>query len=294
MSTATIDLGIYSLCVGISSIVALGTGARLAYKIKEGGEGISLSTLTTSSGLGFLTIAFFANLLYVAKTAVILLYFNTLWLPPAPRYFAAYFLLNSATVLLYFLYERRISLLFANRNVTASRFYAFSLWFFMLAYVAITIAVTVLRMQYAVNNSTGGYGSSPAAGNNLNVLNYAVDMAIGILILSGTTHTLIDMVQSGGHLGGQSLRIYRTILGSDCLKYAVVAAIEAYKLATAANTSVATPPSSFQHLIDTIKIAILTINLFAPVAIAKVATSSKGTSGSHHMSSQNATKKAEV
>ncbi|KAJ1556894.1 hypothetical protein HK405_001482, partial [Cladochytrium tenue] len=236
-TTPTIDLALYSTCVGISTTVVCGTGWRLFTKIREGTGTISIATLTSASGLGFLVVAFIANLLFLAKTIAPMVYTNVNWLVPWPRYLLVYFFLNAATILLYFLYERRVSLLFARKNKVVARFYSWSLWFFMVAYCAVTVAVVVLRCQYAVNTASGGYASNPPNGDNLNVINYAIDMVIGFLILSGTTHALIDMVRESSSAGGQSLRIYRTILGSDCFKYAIVAAIEAFKLSTYANTA---------------------------------------------------------
>ncbi|KAJ1563611.1 hypothetical protein HK405_001417, partial [Cladochytrium tenue] len=257
-TTPTIDLALYSICVGISTIVVCGTGWRLFAKIQEGGT-VSLATLTSAGGLGFLVVAFAANVLYLGKTIVPMVYTNVNWLVPWPRFCLIYFLLNTSTVMLYFLYERRISLLFARKNRVVAGFYAWSLWFFMLAYYAVTVAIIVLRSQYAVNTASGGYASNPPNGDNLNVINYAIDMAIGFLILSGTTHALIFMISDSTSAAGQSMLIYRTILGSDCLKYAIIAGIEAYKLATYANISIA-PAASIQHTIDAFKIAIMTFN----------------------------------
>ncbi|KAJ1559180.1 Calcium-transporting ATPase 10, plasma membrane-type [Cladochytrium tenue] len=262
------DQALYSTCVGISAVLVAATGWCLFRKIRDSGGSFSLTALTNASGLGFLIVAFIANLIYLGKTLTALVYSNGDWLLPWPRYLGVYLFLNLPTVMLYFLYERRLSLLFSTKSKKIANFYTRALWLFMLAYSGVTIAIVVLRCEYAVNTSSGGYASGAPYGENLNMINYIIDMIIGVLILSGTTHALIEDVRQSSGARIETLRIYRAILGSDCLRYTIVAAIEAYKLATSVNSSIG-PPNAVQHIIDTVKIAIMTFNLFAPVAIAK-------------------------
>ncbi|KAJ1564357.1 hypothetical protein HK405_015100 [Cladochytrium tenue] len=265
-------------------------------------------------GLGFLVTAFVASVLYAGKAAAALEYSLVAWLNPQLRYVCVYGLLNAAQWLLFVLYERRLALLFRSRGRRlAAEAYCWTLRVLLLAYAGATVAVTYVFVAASSSNAAGGYTSNPSQGWYLRVLNYSLDMSIGCVVLAGTFHALVGMV--GEHRraireaeaaastvaaadisspasagpGSSELRTPRAhpaaslgelILRSDCVKFLVVAAIEAYKLANSSNASYSVGAlqrgnTGLQHLIDTIKVVAMTASLFAPVALSRAESGSR-------------------
>ncbi|KAJ1557319.1 hypothetical protein HK405_000265 [Cladochytrium tenue] len=305
---ATTDLALLCTAVTLASLLILGTAWRLFAKLHQqlsessSGAGLSrrrsriaavASSLAASSAgggsLGFLLLAFIACLFYLVKVSVALLYALVLWLDPRPRYFAVYFMFNLSTLLLYFLYERRLALLFGHDRRTAATVYSWILRVLMFGYLGVTLVMSYFFVAYAGNTATGGYSSNPPFGYRLRMANYAIDMAIGATILAGTAHALVGIVAQQRHLAGATsstaASLFKIILGSDCLKFSLIAAIEAYKLANSSDPTSklgALPGGNtgFQHLIDTVRIVLLVVNLFAPVAIARTVAAAVKTQNS--------------
>ncbi|KAI9332734.1 hypothetical protein DFJ73DRAFT_855426 [Zopfochytrium polystomum] len=295
---APIDIVLLSVAVGMATLLLFAVSWRFVATVNSqrerlsatsGGSGLLRSFRTLSGGgLGFISIALIASICQEFKAIVALAYTLQLWLEPKLRYFSVYFMLLFPTLLLYFLYERRLALLFAHNKRVAAAVYGWTLRLLLVFYLFMTVVVTYYFTTYAVNTATGGYSSAPPNGWYLRVILYSVDMAIGAVILSGTFHALLGMIQDQKALGANATPLFQVILGSDCLKFVLIAAIEAYKLATTSDPNgnlgrLQQGNTGFQHVIDTLKLVLMTANLFAPTAIAKVAAaksmSKKGSSG---------------
>ncbi|KAI9330477.1 hypothetical protein DFJ73DRAFT_858646 [Zopfochytrium polystomum] len=124
----------------------------------------------------------------------------------------------------------------------------------------------------------GGYGSSPPQAWYLKLILYVADVSIDTVILCGTFVALLEILQAQTAIGSRGKPIFQAILGSDCFRFLIIAAIEAYKLAnttdpTALLGTLPTGNTGFQHVIDNLKVILMTANLFAPAAVAKVVVS---------------------
>ncbi|KAJ1548179.1 hypothetical protein HK405_004053 [Cladochytrium tenue] len=289
------NLGMYSAAVALASLLVLGTGWRLVSKIRGapaagGGMSVGLDlrrmfaglTSCDSGGLGFVVIAFLASLCYEVKVVIALVYGSVLWLNPQARYSVIYSMFNLSTIMLYFLYERRLSLLFQNNRI-ASVVYSWTLRVLLLGYLAVTFCMCYFFSSYAANNATGGYVSAPPTGYLIRVANYTFDVAIDVIILAGTFHAMLGLVTDQRCSSDRSrpVPLYKIVLGSDCTKFIGVAAIEAYKLANTTDPTGALGASpigntGFQHLIDTLKTILLVTNLFASVVVGRAVTKVSG------------------
>ncbi|KAI9364344.1 hypothetical protein DFJ73DRAFT_772627 [Zopfochytrium polystomum] len=278
---APIDIALISLTVGLSALLLLFTTRRLvrnlAGHLAAGSAPLVPSLLTFSGGgLGFASLAFLSSLLQLTKAVVALVYTLQLWLNAPFRYVAVYGFGHGAIVLLFFLYERRLSALFALSPAAVRAAYSWTLRLMMVGYVAAVVTVTAYFGAWARNTAVGGYSSQPPPGWYVKVILYATDLAIGVTILGGTFHALVGLVRSQRRSLGaaNATPLYQLILGSDCVKFAAVAAVEAYKLANASDPAAVlgnlpAGNTGFQHLIDMVKVGLMAVNLFAPMSIAE-------------------------
>ncbi|KAI9351833.1 hypothetical protein DFJ73DRAFT_831094 [Zopfochytrium polystomum] len=280
----TIDNVLYGVSTALALLNFVGTTWKVASRlITKDGDG---GNKKEGGNYLFLIVAFLSSVFYAISAIIAQIYHEVRFLVPQVRYFAVYLMLNLPTAMLYLLYERRLSLLFSFVGKTTARIYSIVLLTLIAFYLAITVWVSYEHILYAVNDSEGGYHAEPPNGEYHLVINYSADMCIGSVILIGTAHALIGTVRDQ-FSSSNSAAIYRIILGSDCVKYLVIAAIEAYKTTCASdpNGVLGTIPEGnggLQHTIDAIKIGLMTFNLFAPVAVARTVASkisSKSTGG---------------
>ncbi|KAJ1559619.1 hypothetical protein HK405_009938, partial [Cladochytrium tenue] len=192
------------------------------------------------------------------KSAIILIYGVVSGLNAPVRYVTIYIGINGPFALLYAVYTRRLEAFFTS----GARTFRVLMIVLIAMYLAVTTAAAILFPMHALNTESGGYTSVGAAEYELKVTMYTLDMAVGFAIFVGTLASLGRTIAASGGIGG--VMVYKAILYSDCLRFLVVIAIEAYKTATStdvtANTGVL--PSGnlgFQHLIDTIKFTVMMI-----------------------------------
>ncbi|KAI9319560.1 hypothetical protein DFJ73DRAFT_924877 [Zopfochytrium polystomum] len=293
-SEPSVDDILYRFATAIALLNLLGTSIsvaiRLCAKQLDARSYRGTQVMTSAGGVNFLIVAFAASALYAIKAVVAQIYHDVRFLVAQVRYFAVYALLNLPTAMLYVLYERRLAAFFSiSGKQSIATVYSSVLAVLIAFYVAITVLLTYEHVAYAEIDSTGGYRSAPPDAWYHRVINYAADMCIGATILVGTTHALLDSVVSRRtvapaspytHPAAESRSvvapIYRILLGSDCAKFLVVAAIEAYKLAnssdqTGALGALPAGNGGLQHTVDAVKIAVMTLSLFAPVEVARQA-----------------------
>ncbi|KAI9363439.1 hypothetical protein DFJ73DRAFT_811202 [Zopfochytrium polystomum] len=228
-------------------------------------------------------------ILFGLCTTISISYFKVTWLNPKARYVMIYFTLNTATILLYYLYERRLALFFR----TGGQYFRAAMYLFIGLYAATTVAMIAVFAAYAKNTASGGYTSDGPGAIQVKVTNYLLDMAVGVTILAGTFFALGRLLdnnkalQNGSAKGsaGTSTSLYQIVIKSDCTKFAVVFAIEIYKAVTSTDPTgqtgaLPTANNAFQHLIDAIKITIMVINLYLPSGLAKIASKASSAGGS--------------
>ncbi|KAI9363402.1 hypothetical protein DFJ73DRAFT_956489 [Zopfochytrium polystomum] len=281
----SLDVILYGLCVAIALALFLFSAFRLNQ------ARTSLNAICAS-----------ACTIFLAKTAISLSYFKVAWLNSKARYVLIYGTLNTTTILLYYLYERRLALFFRN----GGQYFRAAMYLFIGLYAADTVALIAVFAAYAKNTASGGYTSDGPGAFQVKITNYLLDMAVGVTILAGTFFALGRLLennktlQSGGRAASSaastaSTSLYQIVIKSDCTKFAVVFAIEIYKAVTSTDPTnqtgaLPTANNAFQHLIDAIKITIMVINLYLPSGLAKIASKASSAGGSAGQPSSAGTK----
>ncbi|KAJ1568228.1 hypothetical protein HK405_003214, partial [Cladochytrium tenue] len=223
-----------------------------------------------------------AILIYTAKSAITLVFLVVPWLNPHARYTLIYFVRNIPHGLLYHLYERRLSIFFAQKR--AERTFRIIFYAVLAMYAANTVPFTVIPAYYATNRPDGGYVTGGPGAGEVKIVNYVLHIAIGFIILFGTVVSLLRLIRCSSHNldglhaeGDHPTTLYVVILTSDCVKFLIVFLIEVYEVVTAADPSATTgilPAGNvgFQQLVETIKFTVMVLNLYLPSGIANIIT----------------------
>ncbi|KAI8804678.1 hypothetical protein BJ742DRAFT_441519 [Cladochytrium replicatum] len=229
-----------------------------------------------------------SSALLALRTIIAVVYYKIMFLNAPARYALLFFGLNTSEALLYYLYERRLAVFFKRGGVI----FQCIMYFLIATYETTTLAQMILFGMNANNTITGGYTVSGAPTIGVKMAIYIEDAIIGIVILIGTFISLGRIIKENMSAGIESsLEIYKTIVTSDALMFLLVFAIALYKAATAVDPTGATGalPSGnfgFQHLLDTVKNILMTINLILPSKMAAARVSSRS-AGSKTTSSRN-------
>ncbi|KAJ3291762.1 hypothetical protein HDU79_002045 [Rhizoclosmatium sp. JEL0117] len=212
----------------------------------------------------------FAAFLFLLRPIIAITYYNVNWLEVHTRYVLVFLTLNLAILLLYYLIAERLYLLIRKKHLCWFKIFVKSLLvLFSLASIA-QITMFTLLAKYT---KSGGYISNGPGILETKVLVHSIDMIIALVITMFTSISVLNIVQNNQYVGA-SMKMYYVMLTSDAVKFFLVVAINIYKIITTL-----TDPSGqqgfvqgnlgYQHLMDTIKIALMIISLIAPTLVKK-------------------------
>ncbi|KAJ1539658.1 hypothetical protein HK405_012602, partial [Cladochytrium tenue] len=223
-------------------------------------------------------------LLIAAKAALKVVFSFVSWLPPWSIFSSVFLLRCSALALTYQLYERRLSVFF----LSGAAAFIVTMRSLLTAYAAATVATVIVMGLFAVITPAGTYYvvGTPVFATKLVV--YTLDGLIGAVIFFGTVVSLgrlltharaalapLNASYKEDRTGPLSQRatLYRVILLSDATRFLFVVGVDVFLMATAADPGGRTgalPAGNlgFINLLETLRAAVLVLNLYVPSGIA--------------------------
>ncbi|KAJ3110220.1 hypothetical protein HK100_003114 [Physocladia obscura] len=216
-----------------------------------------------------------ANLLYLPNNISTLIYNNVNWLDPHPRYFIAYTTIDASVIILYYVYEERLVLLLQAKY---RQYFKYSMLFALAVYIVVCIIQIAMFTYYATNTSSGGYNSAGTGLNQIKMTVMLVDIFIAAAILFMTLLAVSQLVAGSKNVGSNSSKdLYMSIITSDFTKFVAVFTVDIYKASSSVNPNVGALPVGnlgFSHLLDTVKILLMTMSLIAPAVVHQMSANS--------------------
>ncbi|KAJ1563900.1 hypothetical protein HK405_000357, partial [Cladochytrium tenue] len=230
------------------------------------------------------------------KSAGVAAYYYVLGQSCQGRYFVAYAFLNSAKMIVYFLYEQRLSMLLQRAKCNPFRWILLAL---IVIYFGFTIAQIYINLRDCFVTATGSYSVTSNAASICKYFSNALDISISATILLGGFVALALLIAENTKAGIKSSEIYGLIFRSDALRFFLVFPVDVYKMYVSMDASGNTgffPPGSgngnngFLQLLDAYKVTIMIFLLVLPSIVVQVkaasnrSTTSKGLkkSSGHH------------
>ncbi|KAI8804350.1 hypothetical protein BJ742DRAFT_905437 [Cladochytrium replicatum] len=221
----------------------------------------------------FNIVCFASSTLLALRTIIAVVYYKIMWLNAPARYAILFFGLNTSEALLYYLYERRLAVFFQRGGAA----FQWTMYTLIGIYELTTLGQMYVFGSRASNTASGGYTVSGVETSYIKMAVYIEDAVIGVVILIGTLVSLGRIISENKRAGIYgSLEIYRAIVTSDALMF--LFAITSFD-PTGQSGALPQGNFGFQHLLDTLKNVLMTVNLILPSKIAASRSGSR-TNGS--------------
>ncbi|KAJ3191266.1 hypothetical protein HDU82_003641 [Entophlyctis luteolus] len=213
-----------------------------------------------------------ANIIYLSNNVVTIIYNNINWLNSPFRYFTAYFTIDAPVIIFYYLYIERLCILIPPNY---ARIWQQCMIFVQVLYSAACVCQITMFSYYGSWSTSGGYESAGPGLFELKMVVMYMDLGLATIILIMTTYAVHRILRTEliaenampAVVINSSSSVYWTMVTSDAAKFLVIVTVDVYKATGSVNPNVGALPAGnlgFSHLLDTIKVALMTAGLVAP------------------------------